>query len=267
MRVQLKNWVIPASVGVTSFGLGVGIGYLFAKTRIGKLESKIEDLGTKVGDVRTDIGEVRSNTDQLEFKFEESEQRVDRALQQTARVVERFRDEGRTFLDKHAGAPIQAAKDRHPSKPNETILTPIIDDKEDDIMINVFRNETERDDNWDYDEELKTRSPDHPYIIHKDEYDSNELDYTQDSLMYYKGDDVLCDDHDIPIYNYQKLVGELRFGHGSLDPSIVYVRNEDNEVEWEIILDHGYFQTEVLGQQVEDNIKHGKYPVLKFRQE
>jgi len=259
MHVQLKNWVIPTLAEIASFGAGIGVGYFLSRIKRKNLESKLENVEE----------DLRSEIVQLEFKFEERDERLNSVIQQADQVVRKFKDEGRTCLDKHAGAPIQpavrAAKDRHPSRANETILEPI-DDEEDDVMVNVFRNETERDDNWDYDEEVKHRSPDHPYIIHKDEYDSDEMDFSQSSLMYYQADDVLCDEHDVPVYNAEKIVGKLIFGHGSLDPSIVYVRNEDLMAEWEIILDRGAFQTEVLGQEIEGNLKHSR-PVLKFRME
>jgi hypothetical protein len=71
------------------------------------------------------------------------------------------------------------------------------------------------------------------------------------TLMYYAGDDILVDELDVPIYNYQKIVGELKFGHGSQDPNIVYVRNEKLQLEYEILNNPESFQVEVLGDTIE----------------
>jgi hypothetical protein len=130
-------------------------------------------------------------------------------------------------------------------------------------------NWTEDDDDWDYDEEVAARSPEHPYIIHRDEYMSNEMDYVQSTLTYYKGDNILCDDLDVPVYQPEKIVGPLRFGHGSQDPHIVYIRNEELEGEYEVLLEYGTFEAQILNQKVAkdldtNNLKHS---LMKFREE
>lgn len=122
-------------------------------------------------------------------------------------------------------------------------------------------NFTNAEDVWDYKEEVLKRSPDHPYIIHKDEFWSEESGYTQSTLTYYNGDDILCNEDDSPIYNYVQVVGELRFGHGSGDPNVVHVRNDKRKDEYEIVFDPGFYSVEVLGLEIEPNerkgLKHG----------
>ena len=126
----------------------------------------------------------------------------------------------------------------------------------------------EVDGEWDYEVELSTRTPDLPYIIHEEEYMEDEMGYHQETLTYYQGDDIMADTDETPIYNYQGMMGELRFGHGTKDPSVVYIRNEKIHMEWEILLDEGTFSEEVLGLQLENDAEDElHHSVLKFRPE
>lgn len=100
---------------------------------------------------------------------------------------------------------------------------------------------------WDYESELLYRGDGQPYIIHYDEFMNNETNYPQETLTYYQEDDIVADQQDSPIYNYASLMGELRFGHGSNDPNVVYIRNDQIHMEWEILLHHGSFSYEVAG--------------------
>lgn len=131
--------------------------------------------------------------------------------------------------------------------------------------IHVF---TVPDDDWDEELELSNRHREVPYIIHQDEYIADDMGFHQETLTYYQGDDIMADVSDTPVYNYQGLMGELRFGHGSKDPGVVYIRNEVLHIEWEILLHQGSFEQEVMGlkleDETEDNLRHS---VQKFRQD
>jgi hypothetical protein len=132
------------------------------------------------------------------------------------------------------------------------------------IYMNVFKTEPDEDE-WDYDLELANRTPHAPYIIHSDEFHSGESGLRQTTLTYYAGDDTLCDEADVVIYNASEVAGELKFGYGSKDANVVYVRNEKLGGEYEIVRDEGHYAIEVLGQSFEDveepHIQH------KMRQE
>jgi hypothetical protein len=249
MRIQFKKeWVTPAIVGVASFAVGVGAGYFLKKYRDSRLEVVDQDI---------QFEEPESRSDQLQLQFDESLERMNSAIQQAHHVILRFADDGRAVLKERTMPKIQHDIEDHPSNRN------------DDVRSEGNRNDDVRpeDIGWDYTEEVKTRSPDHPYIIHRDEYFGNENDFTASSLTYYKGDNILCDELDVPVYNPEKVVGKLIFGHGSGDPSIVYICNEKNEAIWEVILDEGYYQSEVLGAQVEDDLTSDdlKHSILRFR--
>ena len=69
---------------------------------------------------------------------------------------------------------------------------------------------------------------------------------------------------EVPVYNYSNVVGDLLFGHGSMDPNVVYIRNEDR-VRIQILLDHGSYEVEILGlDDSPEEIKHSS-GVRKFR--
>lgn len=121
---------------------------------------------------------------------------------------------------------------------------------------------------WNYEEELAKRKPDEPYVIHQDEFINDEMEFHQETVTYYAGDDIMAGEDDTPIYNYHNLMGELKFGHGSTSKNIVYIRNEKIKMEWEVIKHDGLFMYEVLGHQMEaDEEASLRHSVQKFRHE
>jgi len=122
-------------------------------------------------------------------------------------------------------------------------------------------------DDWNYEEELATRSEAEPFVIHKDEFYADEMEYTQSTLTYYSGDNILVDEDDTPIYNHDSIVGPLLFGHGSGDPNVFHVRNDKRKAEYEILFDPGYYSVEVLGIEMEEvaekELKHSS--IRRFR--
>jgi hypothetical protein len=245
MRLQWKpQWTIPSAVGVVSFGVGVGVGCLFSSYRYKRLEKLVKKLENTTVKFESDVV-------QLQFKLDEDQEKMNGLFQQAGHVVKKFRDEGTNFLERQAEE--LRSMSVHPTasaqEPN-----------------NIFSG---IEDDWNEEEEVKKRRPGVPYTIHRDEFFLNEPDHSQTTLQYYLADNVLCDTDDTPIYNHHKLVGELEFGRGSQDPNIVYVRNDDLKADFEVLLDHGYFQVEVLGGQLEDELNHEdfKHSVRKFREE
>ena len=112
------------------------------------------------------------------------------------------------------------------------------------VRRNVFDRLQEE---WSYDIELKQRDEAHPYVLHEDEYFANERDYEHLTLTFYEGDDILTDDKDAPIYNYEAVIGPLMFGHGTDDPNVFYVRNTVLESEYEIVYDPEAYCEAILG--------------------
>lgn len=136
---------------------------------------------------------------------------------------------------------------------------------------NVFESD-DPDRYFDYKEELQRRAdhPDLPHVISKDEFDQGEADYDQSTLTFYDGDDVLADAQDGVVDDVDTVVGYanlLRFGHGSGDPNVVYIRNPKLELDFEMTQSPGNFVKEVLGLSVgESELQHShKRPQRRFR--
>ncbi len=128
----------------------------------------------------------------------------------------------------------------------------------------IVRNIWESDDPdtyFDFEEELQRREdrPEFPFVITKEEFDQAEADYQQGSLTYFDGDNILIDDTDKPCDLDFTIGAEnvLRFGHGSGDKNIVYIRNPKLELDFEVTQSLGTFTKEVLGYDGgESELKH-----------
>lgn len=76
-----------------------------------------------------------------------------------------------------------------------------------------------------------------PYVISPGEV--GECDYPVMSLTYYEGDGVLTDSFDKIIRNVDEIVGEDFADHfGEYEDDSVFVRNEEQEVDYEILKDY-----------------------------
>jgi hypothetical protein len=110
------------------------------------------------------------------------------------------------------------------------------------------------DKNWDFEAEKSTRSADKPYVIHVDEY-GEERSYSHVSFVYYAGDDTLADEREQPVDDIERTVGQDnldKFGHGSGDPNVVYVRNDRIAVEFEILRSDSNYAEQVAGIEHSD---------------
>lgn len=107
-----------------------------------------------------------------------------------------------------------------------------------------------KDDGWDYPKELETRSASKPYVIHQDEFNDPEIEYDHVTYTYFEADDVLVDDADNePVLHPDMVVGQdnLKFGHGSDDLDVVYVRNDRLQQEMEICRSQRSYEEDVMG--------------------
>lgn len=122
--------------------------------------------------------------------------------------------------------------------------------------INIFVDNT-----FDLEEESKYRTADKPYIITHDEFYDSDREYDNHLLTYFEVDDTLVDDTDKPLENVDQLVGEdnlVRFGSGSRDKNIVFIRNEHLGIDYEITRSKGSYLEEVLGMTDDEpgTLKH-----------
>jgi len=82
-----------------------------------------------------------------------------------------------------------------------------------------------------------------PYLITVDEFHDGMENHEQLTIRYYPDDDTLIDDQDVIIDERIMLIGHdalLQFGMGSMDPDVVYIRNRDLMIDYEIVKTYGY---------------------------
>jgi len=244
-----QPWVKPAAVGAVAFAGGVGIGYIWAKRRYTKFYDEPE----------TD----QEDPNQLSL-FDHSSENL-RELLDELEEYERQADELECALIEYTPELEQEAEDIVAEIEIEDALLEISDDK--DGIRNVFAGTKG---SWNLERELSTRTSNAPYVIHLDEFVLDDMGYEQTTVVYYSGDDILALQDDTPMYDYESFLGELKFGHGSNDPSIVYIRNEDLEEEWEVMLHQGRYEVEVLGHTIEAEYERKaqlKHSQTRFRDE
>jgi hypothetical protein len=126
-------------------------------------------------------------------------------------------------------------------------------------VFSIVEDTSISDEGWDYKAELAQRTPTKPYVIHVDEV--AETDAESMSLTYYEGDNVLCDENDKIIDDPNRVVGLdnlNKFGHGSKDKNLVWVRNEALDLDIEIFRNPDNYAEVVHGLTHEDTPRRRK---------
>lgn len=277
-----KDWVIPTGVGITSFIAGVGVGYVLSnrqvKARSDRTDANIEAL-------RAELRELKAAKE--EFPSGLGDQETEGRGDQTSSGI---RDDDTNQPKLPFGESVEGLDSEPELRPKKPKQEPIVQarviqhiesgsmkDKIDDMISEEIPPEEEYDDpgdylvsdnrnvwddewDWDLEERLyrsKKIGPNPPYVIHKDEYDRDENDWGHEEIIYYAGDSVYVDRDEKPIHNFIHIVGDVadKFGHGSKDPNIVFVRNEKIEMEYEILRHEGHYSEDVLGIEIEHAYK------------
>lgn len=144
-------------------------------------------------------------------------------------------------------AVVEAAQDED----EDEVVSNLPDDPEVRNAFREFGDDAVKPGEWDWHKEKRGRSPLRPYVIHLDEREGNDT-YDRLTLTYFKEDDVLCDETDDPLdaEDRERMVGETnldKFGHGSGDPTVVYIRNDQLNTIYEVCLSHRSYEEEVIG--------------------
>jgi hypothetical protein len=87
-------------------------------------------------------------------------------------------------------------------------------------------------------------------IISAEDFFNSENHHEKLTLSYYESDNVLTDEHDGPVPNPDEIVGPLAlvsFGKDSDDSNVVYVRNNNTAIDFEIVRSYSSFSEVVLG--------------------
>lgn len=232
-----QEFKLPAATGMGGLLLGASLGLGISYLRLRKLNKEYQVLNDNYRDMQSKIVKLSD------------------LLKERTAAVEAFSRQ----LDDMAAQELEATKDV------EFVELPEIAE-----VVSIFP--TEDTPVWDQEKENKERErfQGRPYVISVEEFQENETDFPQRTYTFYEGDQVLIDEHDVPVYNHANVVGELRFGHGSGDPNIVYIRNVRGKTEYEILRDHGHYAVEVLGNEIEAreenaDLKHSS--VLRMRRD
>jgi hypothetical protein len=136
----------------------------------------------------------------------------------------------------------------------ETFARTILGDDAEPVEKNIFDN----GDELAIDKDARDTSK--PYVVDITEYMDVPEGFDQLQLTYYGGDNILGDDKDEPIpdFNVDILVGRsnlLMFGASDPEqPHVLLVRNEKIKTDFEITHSDGKFAHEVAGLQHSDEI-------------
>lgn len=103
-----------------------------------------------------------------------------------------------------------------------------------------------------------------PYVITIDVYLASE-NRAKEVLTYYEADDTLVNSAE-EIVQAKELIGEHgleKFGSGSQDPDVVYIRNEADGTDYEVTMSHASYSESVLGVKKQSKSRRKKNAVPK----
>lgn len=218
---EVGFFLVGAGVGIA---IGFTVGYKVAEKRLQTKYSKLAE---------EEISEMREH------------------YQQKMVAVEPKPPLDKVMKERYSEVELQAIKETNAQFPPEEEVQEgvVVQEVEETTQVNVFDSE-----DWNYAAEIAKRDPEVPYIIHVDEFSQNEPEHDQLTYTYYEMDDVLADQQENTIDDMDAVIGlgNLgRWGHGSKDEHIVYIRNEEMKTDFEVVRDHGSF-----AEETRRNIRH-----------
>ena len=236
--------VQAASIGVVSFAAGGVLGYVLGRRSKAEEVEEPQQMSIDFTDVELgDDGRAYFDASDVVEGFSEAE------IAPTIELPDEEPEEETEGELEDTGSPIEwIGPDPRLQPPAEEVY-----------ISNVF--DDTGDGEWDEELELSKRSADAPYIIKVDEFISNDTGFSQTTLTYYSKDEVVADERNVPVYDHNKFLGDnLKFGHGSRNADVVYIRNVQRQAEFEVIRFDGSHQEEMLGiyeeKAIENELRH-----------
>lgn len=222
------------AVGIGSFAAGAAVGYKVAEKRLAtEFEERLE---RETAEMKTFYTSIERK------KFATPQEAVEELMPKEASEVLSAYGPGETEMR----VPIAYDKIKpvktDSAKPSVTI-TNITQTSTDEIEVEAIVEKSVF-------AKAELRDVSKPYIISQEEFMENAPDYIQNTVTYYRGDNVLADERDDPIEEIEKVVGLdclVSFGKDSSDDRAVHVRNEVLQLDFEVLLHEGSYATEVLG--------------------
>lgn len=220
-------------------GLGFGLGFLWTRRR---LETKYERIAENEIDQMREHFRKRVIAKEGKPDIRALDQKLERLRYEQAPEDDQTAAYKETDTEVPPIAPPKRVIKNPPPVPGETRILA-----------------GSADDGWDWEAELAARDPEHPYVIHIDECGEKKEEYDDTELIYYSGDDVLCDVDNKIVDNKDLVVGLPnlnRFGHGSGDKNTVFIRNEKLTLDIEVSRMDGSYAEEVHGITHSDTPRH-----------
>lgn len=253
---------LVAIASLTGVAVGVVLGFQIASKRVSKKWQ--EEADRQIEDVKNHYAAVQDKPSLADLASAYSDEEVEADLREAVDILEKQDYVSYDKVPVTTEAPASVIEDI-------TITQAIVEaaSADRDVIRNIFESDNPET-YFDFEEELKRREekPDQPFVITKEEFDNNETDYEQSALTYYDGDDVLCDPNDKPVDDIEMVMGHAnvtRFGHGSGDPNVVYIRNNHLTLDFEVTFSEGKFAREVLGFE-DGELQHShRRPQRRFR--
>lgn len=228
----------PAISGVVSLGVGLAVGYLLGRRR----EAERYELPEDVIDV--------------------SKLRAERERKETYGDGTAIEDDDPKITEEVKRAMMQVDE-------NITItIAPAEDEPNEPVRRTIFAQDSS---DWNMANELVSRYAGMPYVLHHDEfYEENEdFDYPQYTYTWFEGDEIMVDQEDEIVPNWEEIVGPLKFGHGAKDPNVFHIRNEKRKIEVEIVRSTDYYARAIQGLEIEEELerelKHSAIPKMRMR--
>lgn len=219
--------VVGSFMGGTWFGMAVGgiLGY-----RLGVRRTKVkamEEAEAEIDEMREEFRRrdlARQNDFEKNLRGEEDKSEYEGVVlgyggAGAPGLVDYTNPEGRL----RAPVPVQPAR---PVDPRSAGPDP-----------SVSPEEVDRTGGWNYQDEFANRRAGKPYVIHEDEFTNDNLpQHSVTTYTYYQVDGVLADEDGSRLTDVQETIGNAlnRFGHGTSDPNVVFVRNDALQLQIEI---------------------------------
>lgn len=234
-KILKPSVLVPVLTGITTFAGGLAVGYF-----LGKRDRKVVFIPNE-----SELAKIQHDVDEMKERREAREAAAAEAKKPIVPEVTVAEHIQRKLDHVGEGTPEEVASVPH----------------------NVFAQQNWGE--WDYEVEKRSRDSATPYVIHEEEFHTNELGFNQLSYLYYAGDDTLADIDLKPLYERHLITGDnLKFGHGSRDPNVVFIRNEERREEYEVTFDPGSHAFDVQGLEAEGPpIQHSAPPKHRPPQE
>lgn len=235
------NPAVIVGVAVASAAVGAGIAVLASRKYF---KTKYERIANEeIAEARIHFKRLYDKPDLSDLvrpENEEADEEPDIEAQAEGQMVR----EAAKILNEQGYTPYNKPEDVQPQSKVEEVEVKA------SIKKNIFDStEPSSDDDYDLDDEYEKRDLGEPWILEKENFFENANEYKQVQLTYFEGDDVLCDEADAPIRDYERVIGadNLKFGRGSQDKKVVYIRNDKLKADFEVVKNERKYTQEVLG--------------------